>query len=110
MVKSNTLYCPECGKETIHSSTDDGKRCDECLTIRRLDKYSRATRIVLFLKEHYSFNSAQIRHILTNKLDMKDPRDYNKINNYVKRFEIEDANRNWRYRRIKKEMEKRGLI
>ena len=104
------MYCPSCGKPTEGEDTKDGTRCTICMNVRRLDKYSKATKLVIFLKEHYGFNSAQIRYICTKKLGMTSSSIHNKIDIYVKRWEIEDAELNFRARRIKKILREEELI
>jgi len=110
MVKEKLVYCPSCGKQTTCTVTGDGIRCQECLTTRRLEKYSTMTRLVLFLKEEYGFNSAQVRYICTKKLGITENQIHNKVNRYVKDCEIEDADRTFRFRKIKQKLKEQDLI
>jgi uncharacterized Zn finger protein len=109
VIKKTTLYCPKCGKDTKFLKTLEGVKCSDCGCVRRTDRYSRPTKIVLFLKD-MGFNSTQIRYIMTKRLGMTDTNVYNKIDIYVKRLEIEDAERIFKYKGVKELLEKEGLL
>lgn len=72
-------------------------------------KLERDARLVLFLKSE-GFNSTQVRHICKKKLGLKHKNIDNKIHQYLKRVEIEQAEKMYRRNKIYEKLKISELI